>query len=108
MEQDKKYSPKIQYLKYNMPSNYDFENIKKESIKEAKDEKTENFKIRLSEFQNVYTLEEAKKLLQKNMPVVLERTTFYVGKSKCTIINTEKQLRIMYDSPEEFISYDFV
>ena len=51
---------------------------------------------------------EAKKLLQKNMPVVLERTTFYIGKSKCVIINTDKQLRIMYDSPEEFISYDFV
>ena len=107
MEQNKKYSPNIQYLKYSVPASYAYEGLK-EQVQEAKDEKAEKFKIRLNEFQNVYTLTEAKKLLQKNMPVVLERTTFYIGKSKCVIINTDKQLRIMYDSPEEFISYDFV
>lgn len=108
MEQDKKYSPNMQYIKYNVPINYDYGSIKQEQEKEAKDERAEKFKTRLNEFQNVFTLEEAKNLLQKNMPVVLEKTTFYIGKSKCVIINTDKQLRILYDSPEEFISYDFV
>lgn len=106
MSQDKKkYSPKIQYIKYN-PNVENYETIFDKKTK--KESKKEDFKIRLNEFKNVLTLKDAKDLLSKTIPVVLDRTTFFIDDAKCIIINTEKQLRICFDSPEEFISYDFV
>ena len=72
------------------------------------DEKIEQFKQRLDAFRKVSTLKDAKELLAKTMPIKLDRTTFYVGKAKCIIINNENQLRICFDSPDEFISFDFV
>ena len=70
-------------------------------------EKVENFKKRLEPFKSISTLKEAKELLQKTMPIALDRTTLYIGDAKCIITNYEHQLRICLDSPREFISYDF-
>ena len=73
-----------------------------------KQEKEENFKKRLSEFNNVKTLTEAHTLINRIMPVKLERTVFFVGDAKCTIIKKHNLLRISFNSKKEFISYNFV
>ena len=73
----------------------------------SKEDRYKNFKQRLEEFKKVTTIEDARALLQKTMPVKLERTVFFIGDAKCTIINKEKRIRISLDSPVEFISYDF-
>ena len=70
--------------------------------------KLEAFKKRLEAFKNVYTLAEARELLNKSMPVQLERTVFFIGDAKCTIINHHKQIRISLKTPNELISYLFV
>ena len=78
------------------------------SEKDRAKEKEEKFKQRLEAFKKISTLKEAKELLDKTMPISLDRTTLYIGDAKCVIINNPKQLRICYDSPDEFISFDFV
>lgn len=70
-------------------------------------EKYEKFKSRLAAFQEVSTLEEAKELAQKILPVAKEVNRFRVGNAKCTVILKKDMLRISVDTPEEFISYDF-
>ena len=98
------------YTKYNLQAAQDWNLMfaKKTEAENSKDTKYENFRKRLSEFKGITTLEDAKVLLQKTMPVRLERTVFYIGDAKSTIINKENRLRISLDSPKEFISYDFV
>jgi hypothetical protein len=78
------------------------------SESEYKDEKLENFKKRIDLFKTVSTLEEAKELLKRTMPIALDRATFFIGDAKCVIVNYEKNLRICFKSPKEFIAYDFV
>ena len=110
MNQEAKKSGKnLQYIQYNpqMVNNYNALFEQKNNV-DTKREKAENFKQRLSEFKKIKTLEEAKILMDKIMPVRLERTVFFVGDAKCTIINKNNLLRICYDSPTEFISYNFV
>lgn len=75
--------------------------------KNDKNEKLEVFKMRLNAFNKVKTLEEAKALLNKSMPVQLERTVFFIGDAKCTIINRTDQLRICLKTATEIIGYDF-
>ena len=108
MQKNNYYTPKIQYIKYN-PQVESYNSIlQKEASQETKNEKLESFKNRLLEFKKVSSLEDAKELLQKTMPTVLERTTFYIGDAKCSIINSSKRIKICFDSKEELISYDFV
>ena len=102
------------YLK-NIKVNSEFANAdynllyqSKQPANNTNDDKEKQFKQRLEAFKNVSTLKEAQELLAKTMPIKLDRTTFYIGKAKCVIINTNNQLRICFDSPDEFISYDFV
>ena len=70
-------------------------------------EKYKNLVERVSEFENISTLEEAKELAKKILPTSQEMSRFTVGKSNCVVINTKEHFRISIDSPEEFISYDF-
>ena len=105
------YVPQIQYKKFNADSISDGYNIlysAKKSEQEQKDERLEGFKKRLEQFKNVYTLEDAKELLNRTMPIALDRTTFFIGNAKVVIVNYEKRLRICLDSQKEFICYDFV
>lgn len=106
------YVPPIQYKKFNADQISNEDSIlfaaKNKSLQEKKDEKLENFKLRLEQFKNIQTLQEAKELLQKTMPIALDRATFFIGDAKVVIINYEKKLRICLDSPKEMICYDFV
>ena len=103
-EQKNKSNIDVQQLLYSAQMvNY---NQKNEA--DLKQEKEENFKKRLSEFNNIKTLKEAHELINKIMPVNLERTVFYIGDSKCTIINKHNLLRISFNTKQEFISYNFV
>lgn len=71
-------------------------------------EKLDLFKKRLEAFDNVRSLSDAKALLNKTMPVTLDRTVFYIGDAKCIIINLPKQLRICLKTPTEFLIYHFM
>ena len=103
MKKNNEYVPKIQYNKYHPITEYNFSSIENEEA-----DKEKEFREKLNKFQMVSTLGEAKDLLQKIMPAAEGRTAFYVGGGKCTIFNSEKQLRISFDTTKEFISYDFV
>ena len=70
-------------------------------------EKEEKFKQRISEFNNVQTLQEAKELLQKRMPVCSEKSVFNIGNAKCTIVNEENVLWISFVNDKECIYYNF-
>jgi len=112
MANDNKKKPIPNYLKnisYN-PEMIDKEEnpLVKTTSKEKHNEQIELFKLRLEPFKNAETLEEAKEILQKTMPVQLDRTTFYIGNAKCVIVNKENQLRICLDTPDELINYDFI
>lgn len=108
-QEAKKTGNNLQYIQYNpqMVNGYNALFEQKNNV-DTKKEKAEKFKQRLSEFKNIKTLEEAKVLMDKIMPVKLERTVFFVGDAKCTIISRNNMLRICYNSPTEFISYNFV
>ena len=115
MAQKNKYIPSnIQYIKYDAQTlnNRDYMPVTSDSYKvnnSVNDEdRIARFKERLDKFKNVHTLKDAKELLNKTMPIKLDRTTFFIGDAKCIIINTDKRLRICFDSPNEFISFDFV
>ena len=82
-------------------------------IKQAEDEnkekqKVENLKVRLSEFGNIKTIEEAKELAKKILPVANELNRFRVGNAKCVVVNKPTLFRICLDTEDEFIAYDFV
>ena len=71
-------------------------------------EKMNDFKKRLSQFNDIKNVDEAKKLLNSIMPVTMERTVFFVGDAKCTIINKENLLKISYKSATDYIIFNFV
>jgi len=105
------YVPPIQYKKFNaeqISGEYNMLFPAHKSEHEKKDEKLENFKKRLEQFKGIKTLAEAKELLQRTMPIALDRATFFIGKAKVVIVNYENRLKICLDSPKEFICYDFV
>ena len=77
------------------------------NAKNQAEEKIKEFKKRLQAFENISTLEEAKKIAKEIMPVSKEINHFRVGSAKCVIINKDDMFRICLDSDEEFISYDF-
>ncbi len=69
--------------------------------------KTRELKERLSQFANIATLVEAKNLAKTILPTKQEITSFYSGNAKCIVINKDDMIRISFDTPEEFICYDF-
>ncbi len=77
-------------------------------VTEQNDEKVERFKKRLSEFTKIATLEEAKELATKIMPVKSERTVFNIGNAKCIVINKKELLKITLKTTKEYINYCFV
>ena len=108
MEQDANSRQTFNFNKFNMQAMVDWNNMFAEKPeKEIKDDKVKNFKKRLEPFKDIETLEEAKALLMKTIPVKLERTVFFIGDAKCVIINKENRLRISLDSEKEFICYEF-
>ena len=79
----------------------------KKQIEENNLKKYEAFKIRMEEFSKINSLEEAKALASKILPVAKEISHFNIGNAKCTIINRDDLFRISLDSSEEFTSYNF-
>lgn len=77
------------------------------NIERDNKEKIEEFKNRIKEFATVSTLEEAKELAAKILPVSQEINRFNIGNAKCTIVNRDNLFRISFDSDLEFIAYDF-
>ena len=78
------------------------------SVKEQNKDKVEKFKQRLEEFKKVSTLDAAKTLAVRVMPVQSGRTVFRIGDAKCTVINTDKMLKITLKTQDEYINYKFV
>ena len=72
-----------------------------------KKSKSEKFKERLQEFNDIVTLAEAKEILQKIMPVTREITKFTVGDAQCIIVCKDNLLKITFKTPNEFINYSF-
>lgn len=70
-------------------------------------EKTDKFKNRLKPFAELNTIEEAKALAKKILPVASDITRFRVGNAKCVIINRDNLFRISVDTNDEFFVYNF-
>ena len=105
------YVPMVKCKKFNtsmIANDYNIQQSKENEEKEIKNQKLENFKQRLLQFNSVQTLDEAKSLLDKIMPIALDRVTFFIGDARVIIVNYESRLRICLNSPKEFIVYDFV
>ena len=64
-------------------------------------------KNRILPFEEIETIEDAKLLAKKILPINQEYTSFYSGFAKCTIINKDNLFRISLELPDEFICYDF-
>ena len=95
-------------------SNYDnlsAEDMRTEQVRyemeQQKKKKVSDFLLRLEKFGDITTLEDAKDLAQKILPVPNDINTFKAGNAKCTVINREDMFRVCVDTPEKFISYDF-
>jgi hypothetical protein len=90
------------------PQNLNYYNVLyQQSPEQIKNEKLNKFKTRLEAFKRIKSLKEAKNLLDKTMPVQLERTVFYIGDAKCTIINKQDLLKISFKSKTEIIILNF-
>ena len=77
------------------------------NLEKQNKEKVENFKKRIESFKEVSDLEDAKALVMKILPVSSEKTSFSIGNGRCVVINNSERLRICFDTPDEFIAYDF-
>ena len=82
--------------------------IKQVTNEEKEKQKVERFKARVEEFSEVNTVEAAKELAKKSMPVANEVNRFRVGNARCVVINKEDQFRVSLDTETEFIAYDFL
>ena len=78
-----------------------------QDIEKQNAEKYEKFKARIKQFDEITTLEDAKKLSEKILPITGDKSSFRVGNAKCTIINNDELFRICVDTSEEFICYNF-
>jgi hypothetical protein len=83
------------------------ENTPTKEISPEKLEKYNQFRERILAFENISTLEEAKKLAKQILPVAQDINIFNVGHAQCTIVNRDDLFRISLDSDEEFLCYDF-
>ena len=78
-----------------------------QNIEKQNKEKEAKFKERISAFKDITTLKDARELAGRILPVAQELNKFRVGNAKCVIVNKPEQLRICFDTGEEFIAYDF-
>ena len=99
-EEKREFSMQVANYNYNMAE-------AQSKLSEQHQKKYEEFKERIAQFAKVDTIEEAKSLSAKILPVSQEINQFKVGLGTCTIINRSDLFRISLDSEEEFISYDF-
>jgi hypothetical protein len=91
----------IDWYKYNAV-------IQEASIIKAKEEKYLQIKQRLSQFDEVVTLDEALQLAKQILPTAMEVSSFCVGNATCTVVKRSDMMRISLETEREFICYDFV
>lgn len=77
-------------------------------IVKEKEQKYLEFKERISKFENIVTLDDARALARQILPTAQELSQFRVGAAVCTVVNKDNMVRISLDSDKEFICYDFV
>lgn len=94
-------SKDIEWLKYSAAE-------AAEKIAKENTEKYLEFKERISKFDTITTLNEAKELSKLILPVANDYNKFKVGNAICIIINKSDLFRVSLNSETEFISYDFV
>ena len=70
-------------------------------------EKYNRVKSRIKMFESVKTIDEARALAKKIMPISRDITIFKVGFAKCIIINKPNFFRVSLNSSKEYISYNF-
>lgn len=78
-----------------------------QQIEKNNKEKDKALMARLEKFNEIKTLEEAKELIAKIMPVANEINRFKIGNSKCTIIMKDNLVRISVDTKDELLCYNF-
>lgn len=78
------------------------------NIAKEREQKYLQFKERISKFENVVTLDDARALAKQILPTAQEMSQFRVGTAVCTVVNKSDMVRISLDSDKEFICYDFV
>lgn len=85
-------------------------NTAEEEARKAKEreEKYLQFKERISKFENIVTLDDARALAKQILPTAQEFSQFRIGTAICTVVNKNNMIRISLDSEKEFIGYDFV
>lgn len=71
------------------------------------DSKERELKQKVARFKNIHNLEDAQKLVKEILPTAIEHSFITVGNLQCKVLNSNDTLRIIIDSPTEFISYDF-
>ena len=69
--------------------------------------KINEFKARLQAFEEISSLQEAKELAEKILPVSQEINHFRIGEAKCVVVNRPNMFRVSIDTESEFICYDF-
>ena len=93
-------------------SNYDWLNYNSAEdevrIAKEREQKYLEFKERISKFENIVTLDDARVLAKQILPTAQELSQFRVGAAICTVVNKNDMIRISLDSDKEFICYDFV
>ena len=70
-------------------------------------EKGKEFLKRIEPFSEVKSLEEAKELMTKILPVKEGLTNFCIDNISRTVINEKNMLRISIDTPDLYKCYDF-
>lgn len=89
-----------------MANFYDVQAIQTQ-IQKDNVEKVKALKSRVEKFSDTETLDDAKALLQQYFRADKEFQEFGVAGVRCVIVNREDVVRISYDSPTEYICYDF-
>ena len=82
------------------------EYIKKNKILTAKEKETKIKNI-LNKFYNIKSLKEAKELIKNLFHTEKRLCKINAGNGECIIVNRENLVRITYNSPLEFISFNF-
>lgn len=72
------------------------------------EERIKDFLHRIEPFKNAHSISEAKELAEKILPSKDESTSFYIGNLKCTVYNRKNHFKLSIDTPEQFVSYNFV
>ena len=86
--------------------NYNAAEEEKRIVKE-REQKYLEFKERISKFENIVTLDDARALAKQILPTAQELSQFRIGTAICTVVNKNDMVRISLDSDKEFICYDF-